>query len=154
MTKIIPIILLLSSVFIDFAEAGGAPNALSIASAVNYSNYIGFTNDEALLRGISYRRWFSNRTAVQVTLAEDGNNRFCAGLTGYYSYSRSTYTRLFGLSTLRYREQFGNKVTIGLGWGIEYYIGRLGQSITFHLSPNPGNLSFQVGSEFGIYFRF
>lgn len=131
---------------------------LAKESRANYPNYVGLTTVCPEIRTICYRRWFSDRTAGQIAAGVDDTNRLYVGLTGFYSCMRTTYFRFMGLTNVQYNKLnnklSGDDVSIGLGFSLEYYIGRLGQSFGWEISTNPGVPSISIYAGFGMYFRF
>jgi hypothetical protein len=125
---------------------------LAVASAMNYKNDIGIISNFGSERAVSFRHWFSDSVAVQATAGENDQHRIRINLTGIRSYKRITYLRFIGFSTMRYEERNPYYFMFGLGTGLEYYIGRLGQAITYSIIANPSIIS--TGFGFSMNYRF
>jgi hypothetical protein len=124
---------------------------LAAVSAKNYHHSIGLTG---INPGIAYRQWFTDRSALQITVGKYAFNRPNVEIMGIRSFGRSTYFRSIGFAGLGSGLNTWPWVTVSLGVGLEYYIGWLGQSLAWQMTSNQFEFWDRAGIEYGMFFRF
>jgi hypothetical protein len=130
----------------------GQESYIFAASKRDFKTAIGFINGLTIDRGITCRRWFTDKIAVQIAIGENANRGLSIDITGIRSYKRFTFARFIGYSNIVYDAGNPEYVLFGLGGGLEYYIGNLGQTITYGVLAN--RFEIQLGAGFGMCFRF
>jgi hypothetical protein len=137
-----------------FAGSNDSPRESYIvaASKTDFKTSIGFIHGISMYRGITCSRWLSDAIAAQLAIGENPVRGLSAAITGIRSYKRFTFARFIGYSNLVYDSGNPEYVLFGLGGGLEYYIGNLGQTITYGVLAN--RMEINLGAGFGMSFRF